>query len=31
MSPMDRDLGYVWDMHEAASQARGFSEGKSLQ
>ena len=30
MSPQDRDMAYIWDMHEAASQVWGFSEGKSL-
>ncbi len=31
MSPMDRDLGYLWDMHDAASQVKGFSEGKTFE
>ena len=31
MSPQDRDLGYVWDMHEAACQVLEFSKGKSLK
>lgn len=31
MSPEDKDLGYVWDMHEAACQIREFSKGKSLE
>ena len=31
MSPGDKDLGYVWDMHDAASQAFIFSQGKSFE
>ena len=31
MSPQDKDLGYVWDMLEAARQAFEFSKGKSLE
>ena len=31
MSPEDKDLGYVWDMHEAACQIREFSKGKSFE
>jgi len=31
MSPDDRDLGYVWDMHDAACQAKEFSETKSFE
>ena len=31
MSPRDKDLGYVWDMHEAACQIREFSEDKSFE
>ena len=30
MSPKDRDLGCVWDMHDAARQALEFSEGRSF-
>jgi len=28
---MDKDLGYVWDMYDAACQIRDFSEGKSFE
>ena len=28
MSPNDRDLGYTWDMYDAASQVQEFSKGK---
>ncbi len=31
MSPDDKDLGYVWDMNEAASQIWDFSNGKSFE
>ncbi len=31
MSPQDRDLGYVWDMLEAARQVVEFSKGKPLE
>ena len=31
MSPEDKDLGYVWDMHDAASQAFIFSQGKLFE
>lgn len=31
MSPRDKDLGYVWDMHDAASQVLEFSKGKSFE
>jgi uncharacterized protein with HEPN domain len=31
MSPDDRDLGYVWDMHDAASQVKDYSDGKSFE
>lgn len=31
MTPNDRDLGYVWDMHEAACQLKDYSEGKSFE
>ena len=31
MSPTDKDLGYIWDMYDAASQVLEFSEGKSFQ
>ena len=31
MSPEDKDLGYVWDMQEAACQIRDFSKGKSFE
>ena len=31
MSPEDKALGYVWDMHEAACQISEFSKGKSFE
>ena len=31
MTPNDRDLGYVWDMHDAACQVKDHSEGKSFE
>ena len=31
MSPADEDLGYIWDMHDAACQVREFSKGKSFE
>lgn len=31
MSPQDRDLGYVWDIHDAACRVWEFSEGKSFE
>ena len=31
MSPQDRDLGYVWDMQDAACQILEFSKDKSLK
>ena len=31
MTRADKDLGYVWDMHDAACQIREFSEGKSFE
>lgn len=31
MSPDDRDLGYVWDMHDAACQVKDYSKGKSFE
>ena len=31
MSPEDKDLGYVWDMHEAVCQILEFSKGKSFE
>jgi len=31
MSPRDKDLGYIWDMNEAACQVLKFSEGKSFE
>jgi len=31
MSPEDRDLGYTWDMYDAACQVHDFSEGKSFK
>jgi hypothetical protein len=29
MTPMDRDLGYLWDMHDAAGQIREFAKKNS--
>ncbi|MBF0512163.1 MAG: DUF86 domain-containing protein [Candidatus Omnitrophica bacterium] len=31
MSPQDRDLGYIWDMYDAALQAVAFSGDKSFE
>lgn len=31
MSPQDKDLGYIWDMHDAASQVLEFSRDKSFE
>ena len=31
MNPADRDLGYVWDMHEAACQVSEFARDKSYE
>lgn len=31
MTPNDRDLGYVWDMHDAACQVRDYATGKSFE
>lgn len=31
MSPRDKDLGYVWDMCDAASQVLEFPKGKSFE
>ena len=31
MSPNDRDLGYVWDMCDAASQVRDYAEAKTFE
>ncbi len=31
MSPKDRDLGYVWDMQDAACQVLEFSKDKTLK
>ena len=31
MTPADKDLGYVWDMHDAASQVQEFSKGNSFE
>jgi uncharacterized protein with HEPN domain len=31
MSPQDRDLGYVWDMHDAACQILEFSKDRSFE
>ncbi len=31
MSPQDRDLGYVWDMQDAATQVFDFSKDKTLK
>ena len=30
ITPEDKNLGCVWDMHEAACQIRDFSQGKSF-
>ncbi len=30
MRPDDRDLGYIWDMHDAACQVQEFAQGKSF-
>ena len=31
MSPKDKDLGYIWDMHDASCQVREFSEGRTFE
>ena len=31
MTPADRDLGYVWDMHDAACQVSEFARGKPFE
>ena len=31
MTPADKDLGYVWDMHDAACQIKEFAQGKLFE
>ncbi len=31
MSPMDRDLGCIWDMHDAALQVKEYAQDKPFE